>query len=427
MTKPFNRMIILADDLTGANDTAIQFVNQGLSALVITDTKFSDPAAFANYDVISINSDSRGMSAGDAYNTVRDLVVRLGSNQGGDVFYKKIDSVLRGNPAKELAAVMDELDIPLALVAPSFPANQSILEHGMLNSGSGVIDAVKVFAGGMDQRVDSVPLEEIRRGPQVAAEYILSRHADGVKVFVADALTDTDLEEIYRTAATLKKQAVLAGAAALANQVAKSMGREKPWKSPQFLTKRSNSPALILAGTRQGETAAQITTLSRILSVPIIRFRVDLVKQGKCEDAILNAYRAAVEYMAQKPELCIIAVESMFKSEIPTGNVDRNNDGDSDSSAISGALGALAGKLLDTFQFQVMITTGGDTSLGVCQQLGIKGIQPLAEICPGIPIGRITGGTYDGRFIITKSGRFGNSGSLLEIMSYLNIIRRSDE
>jgi uncharacterized protein YgbK (DUF1537 family) len=111
----------------------------------------------------------------------------------------------------------------------------------------------------------------------------------------------------------------------------------------------------------------------------------------------------------------------MFKSEIPAGNVDRvMGEGDAESNAISSALGVLAWKLLDAFQFSAMITTGGDTSLAVCKRIGIRGIQPITEICPGIPMGRIVGGTYDGQFIITKSGRFGTRGSLIEIMNYLS-------
>jgi uncharacterized protein YgbK (DUF1537 family) len=68
-----------------------------------------------------------------------------------------------------------------------------------------------------------------------------------------------------------------------------------------------------------------------------------------------------------------------------------------------------------------MLCTGGDTSLGVCSSLGIAGIQPEAEIYPGIPIGKIIGGPHEGRYIITKSGRFGNNRSLLEITRYLGI------
>jgi uncharacterized protein YgbK (DUF1537 family) len=124
--------------------------------------------------------------------------------------------------------------------------------------------------------------------------------------------------------------------------------------------------------------------------------------------------------MESKPALCVVAVESMFNSQIPEGNVAWNQTGDTAAAAISSALGTLAGKLSESLRFQALITTGGDTTLEICKCLGITGIQPLAEICPGIPIGKIIGGICEGRYIITKSGRFGNKDTLVEIIKYIS-------
>jgi uncharacterized protein YgbK (DUF1537 family) len=428
---PFHRTIILADDLTGANDTAIQFVNQGLSALVITHGDFSSSLDIDSYDVVAINSNSRGMNAEDAYHTVRDMVKRFEAKQRGYFFYKKIDSVLRGNPGEELAAVMDELDVPLALVAPSFPANRSVVEHGLLSSGgSGTIDAVKVFSGGMNRSVENIPLEEIRRGCNSVVEYIHSRINSGTEVFIADAVTDDDIETVYRTSSLLGNFHIMAGAAALARHVAQDFGREKsgdPAAESSVSPRSEKNFVLVIAGTRQGETAAQITALSQIMRIPIIRFRVDMVEGGRSDDAVCKAYDEAADQMRQNARLCIVAVESMFRAEIPPGNVDRKQiENGKTGEAISSALGILTRKLLDDFQFSVIITTGGDTSLGICRCLEIKGIEPLAEICPGIPIGRISGGIYGGRYIITKSGRFGNKESLLEIMDYVGLTKKTE-
>ncbi|MDR0624085.1 MAG: hypothetical protein LBG10_06610, partial [Treponema sp.] len=400
---------------------------------------FSAALDFDSYDVIAVNSNSRGMNAGEAYRTVRETIKRLEVKRRGCFFYKKIDSVLRGNPGEELAAVMDELEMPLALAAPSFPANRSVMEHGLLSSGgngtgaSGPIDAVQVFSRGINRKVGNIPLEEIRRGRRAVTEYIETHNAAGVQVFVADAVTDEDINTIYRTAAGLGKPLILAGAAALACHAARDFGGEKSGSpaavsaaAPVRLPGQNNS-VLVIAGTRRGETAAQITTLSRIMPVPIIRFKVDLVGMNKSEEAVDKAYHEAAVEMRKKAGLCIIAVESMFRAEIPLGNVDKKQvEGDETGEAISQALGILTRKLLDDFQFSVIISTGGDTSLGICRCLEIKGIEPVAEICPGIPVGRIAGGTHARQYIITKSGRFGDKRSLLEIMDYLGLTKKNE-
>jgi uncharacterized protein YgbK (DUF1537 family) len=414
--------IILADDLTGANDTAIQFVNHGLSALVLTHSDLPNPQALVRYDVISINSNSRAMTSGDAYRELRTIVKRMAPNGREGFFYKKVDSVLRGNPGTELAAVMDELGIPLAVVAPSFPANQSILEHGRLSSGAGVIDAIDVFAREMKVPVEGVPLDVIRGGKDSGIAYILSHHARGKRVFVADAVTDTDLEKICHIAASLGKPLVMAGAAGLANHIAKDRSREKPNRTgiADHGPSLRRGPVLVIAGTRQGETSAQVSALSQTRSLPVIRFHTAMVGQGKAEAAIRAAYEDVAEEMKKKPEACIVAVESMFESGIPVGNVDRDEGGGAEGAAIAAALGVLTAKLLHRYQFPVIISSGGDTSLGICKQLTVTGIEPVAEICPGIPLGRIVGGPCEDRYLITKSGRFGNRDSFLEIMNFLS-------
>ena len=422
-------MLILADDLTGANDTTIQFVKQGLSALYIAHNTFSESEMFAAYDVLSFNSDSRGMNSKDAYDTVRKLIKQIKAANIDGTYYKKIDSVLRGNPGSELAAVMDELETPLAIVAPSFPANYSILEHGMLKSGKtdsqAVINAVEIFAGSMDKKVENIPLETIRQGHLKAAEHLRARHSEGVQVFVADALTDEDLAIIYSISTVIEERHILVGSAGLANQIAQKMTRSLETPIPiglnAFFNEVPHVSLLIIAGTRQGETATQIVTLSNKLSVPIVRFKVDLVENGNSEEAIELAFKEAAQSMGKNSKLCIIAVSSMFDSEIPEGNVMWNKaDSDAGSDAISAALGILVSKLVDSYRFQVLLTTGGDTSMKICNQLGVTGIQPLAEICPGIPIGKIYGGNCENRYIITKSGRFGSSDTLVEILNYFH-------
>jgi uncharacterized protein YgbK (DUF1537 family) len=421
-----NRMIILADDLTGANDTAIQFVNRGLSAVVITHTECFSPDFYKDYDVIAVSTNSRGMSSIDAYKIVRETI-RKGKIKDRHFFYKKIDSVLRGNPGGELAAVIDEIGIPLVIAAPSFPANQSILKHGRLSSGTGIVDAVQVLSEGINRKVESIPLEEIRRGEKNMTNYIMDRHVGGTAVFVADAVSDTDLEMIYRSSMCLEKPLILAGAAAFASHIAAALGSAlgRPSGEADLISLRDNGSVLIIAGTRQGETAEQITTLSRILSIPIIRFKVDRIIEDKSEEAIIESFNEAAQQMRQKQNICIVAVESMFKSTIPLGAVARHAETETTGNAITEALGILARKLFDAFEFSVVICTGGDTSLGVCSSLEITGIQPVAEICPGIPLGKIIAGPHEGRYIITKSGRFGNNGSLLEITHYLGICAAS--
>jgi len=406
-------ILILADDLTGANDTAIQFSKFGFSVLVVTHIVQVTRANFENYDVISINTDSRRIAPNDAYRVIQEVLKTFEVNKNSILVYKKIDSVLRGNPGQELAAVMDSLDISLALVAPAFPANRSVLTHGYLPSG---VDAVRIFADGSGHKTVNIPLETIRQGAPSIVAYMISRNRQGTQIFVADAVNDTDLETIFAASTCLEKPHLLSGSAGLANQLARHLGKTKDPLQENPL-KISQTPALIVAGSRQAETASQILTLSQLLSIPVIRFKVSLVIEGKSDEAIKEALTEVAEQMRHTVSACIIAVESMFTAE-NTGN--RYTEEDEMGKTISFALGRLIRILFDDFHFSLLVSTGGDTSMEICKQLGISCMEPIKELYPGIPLTRIVGGEHNGRYMITKSGRFGEPDTLVKIMEYIN-------
>jgi len=136
-------MIILADDLTGANDTAVQYKNCGASSIVSVGMPDSESISrFAGYDVISVNTDSRAMPSAKAYDAVYEAC-RFFNKNGAAAPYKKIDSVLRGNPGTELEAVMDSFKSDFAFVCPAYPGNGRIVKNGILYAGDDKIDAVK--------------------------------------------------------------------------------------------------------------------------------------------------------------------------------------------------------------------------------------------------------------------------------------------
>ena len=408
--------LILADDLTGANDTAIQFRKCGFSTLVVTRIAQADSVCFEDYEVIAINTDSRSMHSGDAYRVTHDTVKAFKLAKNCFVVYKKVDSLLRGNPGQELAAVIEAMATPLALVAPSFPANRSILEHGRLPSGA---DAVRIFADGSGCKTENIPLETIRQGASSVASFIHSRNSKGTQVFVADAVNDADLGTIYAASTCLEKPHILTGSAGLANQIARNLCKAADSKKENPAAV-SLTPVLVVAGSRQEETVTQILMLSQHLSIPIIRFKVSWVMEGKSNEAIKQAQTEAVELMRHSIPACIIAVESMFHAENGDSVNQQYTEGNALGKAISGALGMLTRKLFDDFHFSLLVSTGGDTSMGICQHLEISGLEPLMEICSGIPLSRMVGNVYNGRFMITKSGRFGEPDTLIKIFEHIN-------
>ncbi|MEO8734997.1 MAG: four-carbon acid sugar kinase family protein, partial [Edaphobacter sp.] len=97
------RMLIIADDLSGAADCAIACIGSGLSAVVAFDDLDRDLTS----EVLSIDCDTRHLSPAAAADRVARVLRRYTPDPELLVF-KKLDSTLRGNVGAELSAILEE-------------------------------------------------------------------------------------------------------------------------------------------------------------------------------------------------------------------------------------------------------------------------------------------------------------------------------
>src|SRR5918993_5117920 len=190
---------IVADDLTGAADTGVQFVHAGYrTAVLFRATEVIED----NLDAVVFDTDSRAMPAGFAAKRVVDAAHAA---REARTVYKKLDSTLRGNIAAELAAALGGARRKRIVVAPAFPA------------------AGRTTVGGI-QRVHGVPVDETEMandpntpvreahvpslladafssvGPlsveDLADTELVRRALEDYECVVADAERDGDLESI---------------------------------------------------------------------------------------------------------------------------------------------------------------------------------------------------------------------------------------
>ena len=124
---PINRpAVVVADDLTGATDTGLQFSKIGLRTKVYFDPPLLPGSGdvIVDYDRVPLPSDRRGAPAESlqAGARVRTWNVRH--------IYKKIDSTMRGNIGAELEALANSLDRRLVVLTPAFPANGRTVRNG---------------------------------------------------------------------------------------------------------------------------------------------------------------------------------------------------------------------------------------------------------------------------------------------------------
>ena len=111
---------IIADDLTGANDTALQFHLKGANTQILLSDEI-EPLNIKNTQTWAISTESRNVEPEVAYERVLKATKMFVDKLNPDFFYKKIDSTLRGNIAVEVLGILSVLDYDAAVVVPAFP------------------------------------------------------------------------------------------------------------------------------------------------------------------------------------------------------------------------------------------------------------------------------------------------------------------
>jgi uncharacterized protein YgbK (DUF1537 family) len=208
---------LLADDLTGALDSAARFVPLVGPVPVSWRTGELPPTA-------AIDAGTRELDAAAASAVMARLAPEL---RGADIAFKKIDSLLRGHVAHELAACMRHFDH--CVLAPAFPFQGRITRGGrqLMRDGDGWRDT----------------------GVDLEAEL----RALGVDLRPADAETDADLAAIVAAGRALEGRVLWCGTGGLAGALAGQHAAPCP-ELPR--------PMLALIGSDHPVAAAQLAAVA---------------------------------------------------------------------------------------------------------------------------------------------------------------------
>ncbi|WP_319520574.1 four-carbon acid sugar kinase family protein [uncultured Martelella sp.] len=220
------RVLIIADDLTGALDSAVGFAGAGRKVVVARHPGSVPEALAMQPDVLAVNTASREIAPDAAVAQVTAALSHLQSS-AFDVVMKKVDSRLKGNLSAETRAVMRWRGGLRCVVSPAIPSMGRRVEAGML-LGDGVATPVPV-AGRFEGSVE-VP--------------------DVVDEDDFDAIVGRDLGST-----------LWVGARGLAFALARRLGVRAPE------TARLDAPVMVANGSRDPVTLAQIAALPSEIQV----------------------------------------------------------------------------------------------------------------------------------------------------------------
>lgn len=118
------RILVIADDLSGAAEIAGLAFQCGLSAEV-----HRVPGLAADADVVALDTDSRLLAADAAAGRVH-TAMQQAAGGGFKLLFKKTDSLLRGNARAELEAALQATGLARAILVPANPSRGRTMVAG---------------------------------------------------------------------------------------------------------------------------------------------------------------------------------------------------------------------------------------------------------------------------------------------------------
>jgi uncharacterized protein YgbK (DUF1537 family) len=138
------KTFIIADDLTGALDSIAPYAAVGMSCIVATSPAGLCTAIAQMPEVLSINLGTRELDSGKARAVANETVLAAQRHVRADtIWFKKIDSRMKGQVAAEVTGVVDALGAARILICPAIPDFGRIVIAGHVE-GQGVARPIPV-------------------------------------------------------------------------------------------------------------------------------------------------------------------------------------------------------------------------------------------------------------------------------------------
>ncbi|TDD22037.1 hypothetical protein E1294_12960 [Nonomuraea diastatica] len=442
-------MLALADDLSGAAETAAVLMSPARPARIALSWPFCGPfpgplpgpaygAAPPAPPVLVADLDTRHRPG--AAGLVREA---LACAPGRHVLIK-IDSLLRGAVAATAHACLTTpaalAPVPVVLACALPSAGRTVVDGVPLIHGVPLREtrawhaeprpAPATVAAALDGVPSAdVPLAAVRAGRAALME-TLAKTVAGGRVAVCDAETDTDLDTIVAAALAHDLATRLMGAGGLAAALGRALNAA-PTSPPAASLPAGPLPLpdggphagalLIVVGTAEPAAAEQARLLAEHGAEHVTLDAADLaaMDQGAVGPDAAGLDAAGLD--AVEPGTAAVPRTGAGREPV-VGRVRRALAGGIAVLTVRGAappsltaiLGRIVREALEGTQTDLVLT-GGETARRVLDALGVHELTPLGQVHHGAVHCR----TPDGRSVVTRPGSFGGPDSLLRIAAHL--------
>ena len=415
------KRLVIADDLTGANDTGVHFLSKNEPVTVISNPDAEDERiGELDAATIVINTNSRFYTPKDAYSEVYDCMQKYLELNPSEI-YKKIDSTLRGNIGAEIDAVMKGSGYKIACVVPAAPRNGRTTVSGLCYVNGVPLDQTEIakdpftpvntadlseiVSAQTSRDVGLLPLDVIRSAETTAERYLTRLISSGKEIIIADSESIEDLIAVEKLFRKLEEKVLYVGSAGFFHAI----GSSDEERARTGIEKKGNGPTEILL------------VVGSLMDTSIRQAEWFCGKNGACKSRKISTGNVVKAAEAEIDKLASELTRDLSSGSIGLLRTEKDRVSAADnSSRIGKTLGSIVRKVVDSADVDVLFATGGDTALYILNELGVSRLNLKDELLPGIPAAEIqVPGRTEPMLFISKAGSYGEENALESVVEYV--------
>jgi uncharacterized protein YgbK (DUF1537 family) len=410
----------IADDFTGATDLANLLVRGGLRTVQTIGVPAAGTKIEADALVVALKS--RTIAPQEAVEQSLAALEWLRAQGCRQFFFKycsTFDSTDRGNIGPVAEALLDALKDDFTIACPAFPENGRTIFRGNLFVGDVLLNEsgmenhpltpmtdpnlVRVLGRQVKSKVGLIRYDTIAKGAEAVRERIAALRGEGVRLAIADAVSDSDLYVLGKACADLK---LITGGSGIALGLPQNFGQLSDTGHAADLP-AIEGRAVVLAGSASKATNAQVAEWRA--GKP--GFRVDPMALSRGENVVEQAIAFAQEHRGEPVLIYATSTPDEVKAVQKELGVEKAGH------LVEAALAAIASGLRD-LGVRKFVVAGGETSGAVVQALGVQSLRIGPQIDPGVPATQSIGEAP--LALALKSGNFGGTDFFAKALKSLD-------
>ncbi len=411
------KTLIIADDSTGANASAILLNKLNFTSLSMID--FKKITNYDGFDVVAISTDSRATSKEEAYQRVLNVCDKF-KNSNFKVINKRIDSTLRGNLGSELNAFKESFPDKKIVIVPAFPNSERYCINGQLYIGDTPLldtpiakdpktplsssDVKELFLKQFDGKIANIKFNDYENMHQLTRELFKTNDA-----IIYDAKTNEDIKRISEVVFSLDCDIIAVDPGPLTYYYTELINKTEDKGQFFYLV-----GSVVDVSHYQVETARKDVDFDYYYISP-----ASLLNQ---EEFNKNYDKYLSDILKLKKPYVIITTNGARDKVLNLFELGKElkESADNLSKIINTNYARLATDVLkNTNSVRGAFISGGDTTLHLLEYNNTTSIELIKEVLPLCVHGKLADGEFRGLDVITKGGNNASSEAYLTIKKYI--------